>query len=218
MDVSLFGREKIFVGYDEVNDDNIVQVLTETYPRFMNNVNQINFLFDYYRGVQPILGRTKNVRPEINNKIVENHANSIVQFKTGYLLEKPIQFVARKETVDNESLITFNDYLEIESKESKDKRIAHDQAICGTAYRLVIPNKEFDFRKYNGNQSPFIISTINPKLAYVVYSTGLETKPLIGVVIYRRRIDNVDHVILQVYSKEKYWEFDYGATLSILLL
>ena len=208
----LSGRRKIYTPYDDIDDSNIVNVLTATYPQFMNNVAEIDYLFDYLRGLQPILGRTKEVRPEINNKIVENHAYSIVQFLTGYLLEKPIQYVARKDAVDDDSLTSLNDYLEIESKESKDKRIAHDQATCGVAYRLVIPNRNFDFRVDEGNTAPFIISTINPRLAYVVYSTGLETKPMLGVIVYMRKdVNNHDHLILQAYSDRKYWEFDYSA-------
>lgn len=209
------GRQKIFIGYDYVDDSNIIDILMETYPKYINNVDEINFLFNYYRGIQPVLNRTKKVRPEINNRIVENHANSIVQFKTGYLLEKPIQYVARKEAVDDYSITAFNDYLEIVSKESKDKRIAHDQAICGTAYRLVIPNEDYDITKDNGDISPFKVSTIHPRLAYVVYSTGVEDEALLGVVIYRRRTNNTEHIILQAYSKDFYWEFDYGASAVI---
>ena len=208
----LSGRRKIYTSYSVIDDSNIVNVLTETYPQFMNNVAEIDYLFDYLRGLQPILGRKKDVRPEINNRIVENHAYSIVQFLTGYLLEKPIQYVARKEAVDNNSLIAFNDYLELESKESKDKKIAHDQATCGVAYRLVIPNNDFDFRVDEGNKSPFIISTMNPRLAYVVYSTGLESKQMLGVIVYRRKDEtNSEHLILQAYTDTMFWEFDYGA-------
>lgn len=211
------GRKKIYIGYDTVNDKNIIEILMTSYTQYINNVAEIEYLFDYYKGLQPILERKKEVRPEINNKVVENHAFSIVQFLTGYLLEKPIQYVARKEEVDNDSLINFNDYLEIESKESKDKKIAHDQAICGTAYRLVIPNNDYDARKDDGSQSPFKISTINPRLAYVVYSTGLENKALLGVVVYRRRYadSEAEHIILQAYSQNTYWEFDYGASAVI---
>ena len=215
--MTTFGRRKIYIGYDYVDDANITEILMMTYPQYINNVAEIEYLFDYYKGIQPILERTKKVRPEINNKVVENHAFSIVQFLTGYLLEKPIQYVARKEEVDNDSLIQMNDYLEIESKESKDKRIAHDQAVCGTAYRLVIPNKEYDARHDDGSKSPFEITTINPRLAYVVYSTNLEAKPLLAVVVYRKREvgDDKEHIILQAYSKDLYWELDYGASAVI---
>ena len=212
MELQLNGRRKIFTTYSSVDDSNIAQILTNTYPIHATNSAQIEYLFNYYKGLQPILQREKKVRPEINNKVVENHAYSIVQFLVGYLLEKPIQYVARKDAVDNDSLISFNDYLELESKESKDKNIAHIQAICGTAYRLALPNKAFE--PNDEDKAPFKISTSNPQFTYVVYSTDLESRPLLGVAMYLKRIDGSDHVILQAYSVDTYWEYDYtGATL-----
>ena len=179
--------------------------MLQTFPIFQENAFDIDYLFNYYRGNQPILRKHKKVRPEINNIVVENHANSIVQFKVGYLLEKPIQYVARKDITDNESMYALNDYLEMVSKESKDRQIAHDQAICGTAYRLALPNRRYDV---NSDEAPFRVSSVYPASAYVVYSTLVEKEAILGVIIYRKRIDNNDHIILQAYSNTMYWEFD----------
>lgn len=204
--MSLNGRTKIFTSYSEVNDENIASILQNAYVIHQTNVADIEYLFAYYKGIQPILLRQKKIRPEINNKIVENHANSIVQFKTGYLLEKPIQYVARKDEVDNESLIALNDYMEIENKESKDKTIANHQAICGTAYRLVLPNDKFS--KFD-DESPFNISTIFPTSAFVVYSSDIGNKPLLGVVILKKKVNEQDIIVLQAFTENKYYEFDY---------
>ena len=201
----LHGRQKITIGYSEVNDTNIVDVLLQTFPIFQSNALDIEYLFNYYKGNQPIINKQKKVRPEINNIVVENHANSIVQFKVGYLLEKPVQYVARKDATDNESMYALNDYLEIVSKESKDRQIAHDQAICGTAYRLALPNRYYEV---GGDESPFRVATVYPASAYVVYSTLVENEPLLGVVVYKKRIENNDHYILQAYSNTMYWEYD----------
>ena len=206
----LHGRKKIYTSYPYIDDSNIADVLMKAYQKHAVNSAQIEYLFNYYKGLQPILGREKKIRPEINNKVVENHAYSIVQFLTGYLLEKPIQYVARKDAVDNDSLIGFNDYLELESKESKDKHIAHDQAICGQAYRLVLPNKVYN--PADDDQSPFKISTAHPSFAFVVYSSTLEKQPMLGVSMYLEKIGGEDHVILQAYSIDWFWEYDYTAS------
>lgn len=200
------GRKPIAIGYEEVTDENIVDVLLQTFPIFQENAIDIEYLFNYYKGKQPIIDKEKKVRPEINNIVVENHANSIVQFKVGYLLEKPIQYVARKDSVDNESIYALNDYLEIVGKEGKDRQIAHDQAICGTAYRLTLPNRKFE--ENDVDESPFRLSNVYPANAYVVYSTMVERQPILGVIVYKKRIDNQDHTILQAYSNERYWEYD----------
>lgn len=213
-DKTLHGRKKIFTNYTEITDENIVDVLTNSYGVFQSNVVEIDYLFNYYKGIQPILKREKTIRPEINNKIVENHAYSIVQFRTGYLLEKPIQYVARKEEVDNDSLTKLNDYLELENKEAQDKKIANHQAICGQAYRLVLPNKYFEVN--SNDESPFNISTIFPTFAYIVYSSNIGEKPLLGVIqTTEKDLQGQDHIILQAYSKDKYWKFDNTASTLI---
>lgn len=76
----LFGREVLLHDEVELTDENIVEILDKMMRRHEKNRKDIEYLWDYYRGKQPILGREKKVRPEICNKIVENRANEIVSF------------------------------------------------------------------------------------------------------------------------------------------
>ncbi|MBO5720483.1 MAG: phage portal protein, partial [Bacteroidales bacterium] len=59
----------------EITSANIVAELNEAFNTHSTNRAEIEYLWNYYRGNQPILKRTKEVRPEICNKIVENRAN-----------------------------------------------------------------------------------------------------------------------------------------------
>ena len=203
----LYGRRIIYTPYEEVNNENIVQILTEALAIHLSNADDIEFLYNYYKGIQPILFREKAIRPEINNKIVENHANSIVQFKAGYLLEKPIQFVARKEEVDNNSIAFLNDCMMLESKETRDKELANWQAICGTSYRLCLQNKRFE----ENINSPFKIYKTDPRQTFVVYTTAVGNEALLGVVIYMRKNDKGEQeLVCQAYSKDTYYEWVRG--------
>ena len=202
----LFGRRIIYTPYENVNRQNIVQILSQSLTIHLTNADDIEFLHCYYRGIQPILARKKNIRPEINNKIVENHANSIVQFRAGYLLEHPIQYVARKESADEDSVEFLNDSMMLENKETRDKEIANWQAICGTAYRLALPNKNYD-----GANSPFKIYKTDPRQTFVVYSTAVGNEALLGVVIYMRKTDDgKEELVCQAYSKDTYYEWVRG--------
>ena len=208
----LSGRTKIFTNYTEITDSNVGEILMQSYTTFLSNVSQIDYLYNYYKGVQPILNRTKLVRQDINNKIVENHAFNIVNFQTGYLLEKPIQYVARKDEVDNQSLISFNDFNEIENKESKDKEIANAQAICGTAYRLILPNE--NYIRDSQDESPFTIATIDPRQAFVVYSSDIGNKALLGVIVLTLKDEQGNtYVKLQAYTQDKYYVFNMGTMM-----
>lgn len=92
----MFGRRIIKTSVTEITEDNVVDVLNKAMATHSINRSEIDYLWKYYRGDQPILRRKKDVRPEICNKIVENRANEIVSFKVGYLCGEPIQYVSRK--------------------------------------------------------------------------------------------------------------------------
>lgn len=90
-----FGRRKIYTDVDVITRDNVADVLFEALGTHWANKAEIEYLYEYYKGNQPVLRRVKDVRPEICNKIVENRANEIVSFKVGYLMGEPIQYVSR---------------------------------------------------------------------------------------------------------------------------
>lgn len=194
----LQGRTVIKTSYTEVNDTNIIDILTQGLASHLGNVTEIKYLMRYYKGYQDILKREKTYRKEINNKVVENHANEIVSFKVGYLLNKPIQYIARKESTSAEALEMLNDSMLIENKEGKDKDIAKHQSICGLGYRLTLVNKDY---KADSDESPYKITTIYPTKAFVIYTDEFDSKPLLGVFIDTINIDGVETQRVQAYDK-----------------
>lgn len=202
------GRQKIQTNYtlEEIESDLLVlqEVLSNAEQKFTSNVSDIDYLFNYFAGEQPILERTKTVREEINNKIVVNYANAIVKFKTGYLLWKPIQYIARKEGVEANDLVVLNDYMVMQEKASKDKEIADWQSICGTAYRMGLQNEVYE---EDMDDVPFEVRNIHPKNAFVVYSADTGDA-LLGVVVLRD-VNAGDQITkYQIYSKTKYWVYN----------
>ena len=120
--INFYGREQIFTSYDEVNSSNINKVLDEVLTKHQKNVGQIKFLYDYYKGKQPIYERVKEIRPEICNMIVENWANAIVSFKVGYLCGSPVQYVSGKSKKSlTQAIDKLNDFMDAHSKASVDK-------------------------------------------------------------------------------------------------
>lgn len=174
--MNLFGRRVIKTDVEEITPANIVQVLHKALLVHNINRSEIQYLYEYYRGKQDVLNRVKEVRPEINNMIVENRANEIVSFKTGYLMGEPIQYVAHgdNETL-SDSITLLNEYVFAEEKAAKDKELADWFHICGTAFRMVMPDEgELD-------DSPFEIFTLDPRNTFVVYRNTPDLKPLLGV-------------------------------------
>src|SRR5574344_878638 len=113
----MFGREKIFTDETVITANNVVQVLRDAFAIHTKNESEIDRLYNYYKGNQPILYRVKIIRPEICNKIVENRANEIVAFKTGYLCGEPLQFISRGRTNNvSDDISKLNDMMLISGK------------------------------------------------------------------------------------------------------
>jgi len=207
--MSLTGRRKIIVPYTEINSSNVQNILNLALPIHLTNVQEMSYLYNYYKGIQPILARKKEVRPEILNKIVVNLAQEIVSFKTGYLLWKPIQYVARKEDVEKEDLALLGDYAVDDCKDSKDKKLANDQSICGVGELFIRPNPKY----YVGSEdeAPYETIVADPRMAFAIYSSEVGNKK-IGGVLLDVRMENGNLIYkCQVFTDTEYFEFENNA-------
>ena len=176
---TMYGRRVITTDVSEITADNVVEVLKKAMEDHDLNRGEIEYLWKYFKGNQPILQRTKTVRPEICNRIVENRANEIVSFKVGYLCGEPIQYVGRSnDTTVGESICTLNEYMFIVDKAALDREIVEWQMIAGTANRMVLDNEAFDV---DSDEAPFEMYTLDPRDSFVVYSTDVKRKRMMGV-------------------------------------
>lgn len=207
---NLFGRMEIVSAVDEITHDNVVDVLTRALAVHSVNSEQIDYLWRYMRGEQPILLRKKTIRPEICNRIVENHAAEIAQFTSAYFLGEPVTYVRRgdrKSTSKEISLL--NDYMFFEDKASHDKDIATWMAVCGVGYRMILPDK--DSGETEVDYAPFELDTPDPRFTFVVYHSGFGHKRLMGVRQIFREIAPYDvKMLCAVYTKDMYYEIEDG--------
>lgn len=201
----LHGRQMITTNVREITAENVVNVINNASGVHAKNAQQINYLYNYYRGEQDIKGKTKLVRESINNIVCANHANEIVTFKTAYLLGEPIQYIsAGNDSQKSEDISTINDYMREQDKESKDKELADWMHICGVGTRMIIPS--------DGAESPFDIYTLNPAEAFCVYYSGLGHKRLAGVLIQN---DEEGHEYMCVYTDKFYCEVQNGTLRTL---
>lgn len=201
----LFGRHEITTSVDAITRDNVADVLEQAIAVHTRNEAEIDYLYRYMKGEQPILGRTKTIRPEICNKIVENHAAEIAQFTSGYFLGEPVTYVRRGEREQaSAEVAALNDYMFFEDKASHDKDLATWMAICGVGYRMVLPDRSADIES---DESPFELDTPDPRTTFVVYSSGFGHRRMMGVrKIYRQNTPTDYQVSYAVYTDTMYWE------------
>lgn len=195
------GRRVIKSSVSEITNDNVLDVLQKALEMHNLNRSEIDYLWNYYCGKQPILHRKKDVRPEICNRVVENRANEIVSFKVGYLCGEPIQYIGRSTDEGvTENIKLLNEFMFAEDKATQDQEIVEWQMICGTAFRMVLPDD-----KGEEDEAPFEMYTLDPRNSFVVYSNEVGNKPLMGVK-YSVDDDKITHY--SIYTANYYWQID----------
>lgn len=196
-----YGRQVILSDAECIDKTNLVQELGRAYSVHLKNRREIDYLERYYKGDQPILYRIKKVRPEVNNKVVENHALEIVEHKAAENFGEPVQYVLKgtdETTKESKSveLNDLNDYNEMEAKDEIDIQMAKDRSICGTSYKF-----HYNRKNPTEDESPYGIEREDPKDTFVVYSSGVGHKALFSCQI-RRDKDNQQYFF--IYT-DKMW-------------
>lgn len=210
-----FGRTKIYCDESNINEGNVVGILQDALLKHGENRNDCQTLYDYYKGNHPILNRTKTIREDICNKIIENRAYEFVEFKVGYLCGEPIQYVGRGSSDSiTDGISKLNNMMLLCGKHAKDKEMVEWMYICGTGYRMVAPNSMYIQREivpklenretdFSEDEAPFNLYTLDPRCTFVVYHSDVEAAPVMGVH-YVTLSDN--SMVYSVYTRDAYYE------------
>lgn len=169
-----YGRKVAFTDVEQITEDNIVKVVGSCIGILNRNREVIKYLWDYKKGDQPVLYRTKTMRDDINNPVVENHAWEIVQFKNSQVNGEPIQCIAsKKDDKINQAVEKFNDYCRGANKHVKDITSGEWTSAVGTSYKAAQ-------RTRKGSEVPFRIVTPSPMNTFVIYQRSTE-EPILAV-------------------------------------
>ena len=196
----LKGRRKITTEHttDEIKNDflALAHLINESMLVHVENKKEIDYLIDYAKGNQTILTKDKLVRPEINNKVVINHARMVTRTTVGYFLGTPIQYIQSGGDVDKEAIDYLNKVVAYEDKASVDGELGEMQSYVGTAYRIIYTDGEF------ADEVPFENKMLNPSNTFVVYTNDIAERPICGVNYYNtfNSMGTVLKVKYQVYT------------------
>ena len=167
-----YGRKIAYTDAERITDDNVVKVIGQCIGVFYGNKSAIRYLWRYYKGDQPVLYRTKVSNEDITNKILENHAYEIVQFKVGQTYGEPVQFISRKDDdAINNAVDELNDFMTDANKQEKDIKSGEWQSATGTSFKA-IQSKE--------GEIPFRITAPSPLNTFVIYNRSTE-EPVLAV-------------------------------------
>lgn len=161
-----YGRKIAYTDVETITADNISDVIGNCIGIFNYNKTAIEYLWNYYKGDQPVLYRTKVSNEDITNKVEENHAYEIVQFKVGQTYGEPVQMVSRKNDENiNKAVDEYNDYTTDADKQEKDIKAGEWQSAVGTSFKAA--------QFYDG-EIPFRIVAPSPMNTFVIYSRHTE--------------------------------------------
>lgn len=168
-----YGRKIAYTNVETITTENVVKVIGSCIGAFYWNKAAIKYLWDYYKGDQPVLYRTKILNEDILNKVVENHAYEIVQFKVGQTYGEPIQFISRKDDeAINKAVDMLNDFMADANKQEKDIKAGEWQSATGTSFKAIQPKDNSDI--------PFRIVAPTPMNTFVIYNENTE-EPILAV-------------------------------------
>lgn len=168
-----YGRKIAYTNVGQITQDNIVAVVGSCIGCFNYNKTVIEYLWNYYKGDQPVHYREKTANEDINNRVSENHAYELVQFKVGQTYGEPIQFISRRDDdAINKAVDELNDYMADANKQEKDIKAGEWQSATGTSFKAI---------QFTGDKElPFRIVAPNPINTFVIYNESTE-EPMLAV-------------------------------------
>ncbi len=199
--IALYGRKKIFTSVEEVTADNVIDVVNNAISFHIVNLQEEEYLYWYRRGLQPILNRTREVRPELVKKVVVNNANQVVTFKNGYFMTSPASYSARSEEA-TEKVKLFNDYCIAAEKAIADNEIIDWFHTVGLGVLYLEPDRE------ERERSPFHTYCLDPRSAFDVYSYKPGQEAVIGINV----VISGQKTLFDVYTKNYKFLLSGGAS------
>ena len=199
----LHGRLKIYTTETNFTEENILYEVEQALNVHLLNLAEEDYLYWYRRGVQPIENRHKDIRPEINNKICENHSQEIVTFKDGYFLCEPAFYKSRKEQKwVTRDIQVLNEHLFLSGKQSVDNEVVDWFHTVGLGVCYVEPTDGDELLK---------CYALDPRQAFVVYSRRPGSEPVMGI----NMVQNKRETLFDVFTRTDIWHLrGAGATIA----
>ena len=200
-----FGRKVLYTDEIEITSKNVGEVVREAYGEYLKTISEVKDLIEYEAGKQP-LARKKTYRSDINCECVDNVANEITEFKTGFIWGNPITFVqsGKKENASENLLEAVNELnrcYEAQGIRTKTQALARNVEITGIGYTYVDIN--MDNVDENGC---FLIESIAPDRAFIVRSSYfVDERPMLGVLL-RKNKDGLLH--FTCFTKNERYELN----------
>ena len=172
-----YGRKRIILDYEKVDETNIVEVLQKALKVHEENRKDCEYLIKYFLGEQDILNSPPAYASDINNKNVFNYAFSIVREIVGYTFGSAVQLVQR-DLDKQEDTKKLAEYYEYENDYYVDMCTAIYASICGLAYQITLPSA--DITADETPEVPITYGYLDPRETFVVLANSITTPQILS--------------------------------------
>lgn len=143
------------------------------------NIRDYKYLELEYLGEHDICCKTREDDSTINNITVENHLHKIVDFQTGFVVGRPIEYSYKGEK-ESDDMTYFKRYLQDSGKGSLDIVLYRNKFLYGIGHRMIISKRSnYDDEK----ESPFEILNVDNKDCFIAHSSNTLKEELFGCII-----------------------------------
>lgn len=228
---------EIPVRLKDLDKSTIEYYLTQCISALEQNARKIKFLKDYENGTyQEIQNEDlkQKTSSRASNRIIENHAHEIVQFKEGFRCGNKRQLV-NKEGIGNNDVSYLEKYLSDVNSDSKIIEWVGNVYATGVGTTFIMPRADIFTDTLVGEErqvkyapdydvkvnSPFVYETVNSEENAVVYSScigesGLKDLFCFNVANVFNRVTQTTEKVVTVYTREKVYEYRQNNGLNEL--
>lgn len=176
------GRKKIFCYEDSITKDNVKGVVKAALLVHNENIKEIDWLFQLYRGKDQLIeNRVRDgVNQNINYRANVSYYSLIADYASNLFMQNPIVLV----NVDgyeeiSDGIKELNKYHRVINKYARDKTTSIHAAVSGVAYRFIEQDKRYGIKD----------SVLSPKSVMVLYGDDTDDTAMAKVYITQVRDD-----------------------------
>lgn len=189
------GRKKAFTFEESINAGNVKGVVEAALFVHNDNVREIEWLFQLYRGNDEIIKnreRQSGANESINYKAFVSYYSLIADFAANLFMQNPLVFVnADGEDHVSEKLREYGKIHRDINKYARDKTTAYHAAICGVGYRFIELDKDTVFKD----------SVLSPTSVLPIYGDDTEDEAM--AMVYITQVKDEDLKIYEDLTQQK---------------
>lgn len=184
-------------------DEDVAKALAYLWPDHVKNRREIHDMYRRYLNEQPILGKTRCSRPELNNITLENWLWAIVQFKLGFEAPDGVTYNSADKDKEIKAIDVLNTCARLDNEGTKSQEADMWKFVCGTSFKMCRPEDPDEVEALSGDLAPYYTAVLDPRAAGVAYSADARKRPVLSFTYSEEYGEDAPVIRLQAFTRTK---------------